>query len=68
MVKKLLALLFAASLSFGMIAGCQDSAEDNAEDAVDNVQDAAEDAGDAIKEGAEEAGDAVEDATGSGTN
>lgn len=61
MVKKLLALLFAASLSFAVI-GCEGGNEEPAEDAADAVQDAADDAADAAGDAADDAADAVDDA------
>jgi len=59
MVKKLLALLFAASLSFAVI-GCEGGDEDPVEDAVDQVQEGAEDAADAAEDAADDAADAIE--------
>ncbi|NVI98680.1 YtxH domain-containing protein [Myxococcus sp. AM001] len=61
-------LLMAAALGVLVVGtGChrntRESAESDAERAVDKTEDAAEEAGDKIEDTAEEAGDEIEDAT-----
>jgi uncharacterized protein YgiB involved in biofilm formation len=64
MLKKLLSLAFVASLSLGMIAGCEKSDEEKvdpaAKDAKEAVDNAADKAGDAAKDAADAAKDATE--------
>ncbi|MFW6303159.1 MAG: hypothetical protein ACOC2L_00940 [Candidatus Sumerlaeota bacterium] len=61
---RLSGLFLAVALAFGvLLAGCDGGAEDDMEDAGDNIEEAAEEMGDATEESAEEAEDTMEEAT-----
>ena len=63
MLKKLLSLAFVASLGLGVMAGCEKSTEEEAEEAANNATEAVENAAEEAGDAAQEAGNAIEDAT-----